>query len=71
MKKMNRLLLIPFVILASCSSSTTEVESCHSIFHADIDLSLKSMDDYASMDWEAHRASYTEDGTVHVNSLKP
>ena len=28
------------------------------------------MDDYANMKWEEHRASYTDDGTVHLNSLR-
>tara|TARA_B100000427_G_scaffold76043_1_gene62008 strand:- start:200 stop:781 length:582 start_codon:yes stop_codon:yes gene_type:complete len=46
-------------------------ETCHLIDHPDIDLTLKSMDDYAEMNWEAHRASYTEDGTVHLNTLDP
>ncbi len=48
-----------------------EGEVCHLIEHADIDLTLKSMDDYAAMNWDEHRASYTEDGTVHLNSLDP
>ena len=34
-------------------------------------LTLKSMDDYAEMNWESHRASYTEDGTGHLNTLDP
>lgn len=62
------------VSVASCDNADTvdanaQAEPCHYIDHPDIDLTLKSMDDYASMNWEEHRASYTEDGTVHLNSL--
>ena len=35
-----------------------------SIDHPDIDMTLKSMDDYASMNWE-DIGVYTQDGIVH------
>lgn len=66
----NYLILLSLVLVSSCSAPE-EKEACHLIDHPDIDLTLKSMDDYAAMNWEAHRASYTEDGTVHLNSLDP
>ena len=37
-----------------------EGEVCHLIEHADIDLTLKSMDDYAAMNWDEHSASEEE-----------
>ena len=57
------------VSVSSCDNAdavdaNAQAEPCHSIDHPDIDLTLKSMDDYASMNWEEHRASYTEDGTM-------
>ena len=57
-------------ILFSCSTADVEQEPCHLIHHKDIDLTIMSMEDYAAMNWEEHRASYTEDGTVSINSLK-
>lgn len=76
MKKMSRPLLlvaITSLLFVSCAENKVEQTSdpCHSIQHADIDLSLKSMDDYAAMRWDDHRATYTEDGTVHLNTLEP
>ncbi len=66
--------VVLIVSVASCNNAESidaeaQAEPCHSIDHPDIDLTLKSMDDYASMNWDKHRASYTEDGTVHMNSL--
>lgn len=67
--RMNKYLILLLVVMSILSCSEP-VETCHSIDHPDIDLTLKSMDDYANMKWEEHRASYTDDGTVHVNSLR-
>ena len=57
-------------MLMSCSMPKVEQEPCHTIQHEDIDLTIKSMEDYAAMNWDDHRSSYTEDGTVSINSLK-
>lgn len=75
MMKNSVLVLVAFsaLLIAGCGNEVVEQESepCHSIQHADIDLSLKSMDDYAQMRWDDHRATYTDDGTVHLNTLDP
>ncbi len=68
MTKINLIALLS--VLMSCSSSEFEQQPCHTIQHDDIDLTIKSMKDYAAMNWEAHRNSYTEDGTVSINSMK-
>ena len=69
------LLLVVLIsqVFVSCLINEVEQtsEACHSIQHADIDLSFQSMDYYAAMRWEEHRATYTEDGTVHLNTLDP
>ena len=57
-------------VLMSCSTPEFDQEPCHTIEHEDIDLTIKSMEDYAALNWDAHRSSYTEDGTVRINSLK-
>ena len=70
----SRILLLSLLAIAfiGCKEEVvSEAEPCHSIHHSDIDISLKSMDDYAAMRWEDHRATYTDSGTVHVNSLDP
>ena len=66
--KINSVVL--FSVLMSCSTPELKQEPCHTIQHEDIDLTIKSMEDYAAMNWDAHRSSYTEDGTVSINSLK-
>ena len=71
MKMKNNSFVLLLLVTFSACTNTAKQEACHSIDHPDIDLTLKSMDDYASMNWEAHRASYTEDGTVHLNTLDP
>jgi hypothetical protein len=77
MKMMNSKILalaIVAITFVGCEGEVVEEvapEPCHTIQHADIDLSLKSMDDYAEMRWEDHRATYSEDGTVHLNTLEP
>jgi hypothetical protein len=71
MKMKNSSLLLLLIMVVSACAIPEEKEACHLIEHPDIDLTLKSMDDYAAMNWEDHRASYTEDGTVRLNSLDP
>ena len=77
MKMMNSKFLaiaIVAITFVGCEGEVVEEvasDPCHTIQHADIDLSLKSMDDYAEMRWEDHRATYSEDGTVHLNTLEP
>ena len=68
--RINYWILLSLALLSACASPE-ENETCHLIEHHDIDMTLKSMDDYAAMNWEDHRASYTEDGSVHINSLDP
>ena len=69
--KINSLILLLLLVMMTACTDQVEQEACHLIKHPDIDLTIKSMNDYADMNWEAHRASYTEDGTVHINSLDP
>lgn len=71
MKKMNKGFMAVAILALVFVGCEEEKESCHMIRHADIDISMKSMDDYAEMRWEDHRATYTDSGTVHVNTLDP
>ena len=51
--KINTVVLLS--LLMSCSTPEVEQEPCHTIQHEDIDLTIKSMKDYAAMNavWDA------------------